>query len=85
MLGYVLNKKSSVYVIQLLNMDKLYKFSFIHRDTMILKITWMMQTISKRRKLIKRSYSSLKDVFKNVNGLLHLHALYLCLDFKISM
>lgn len=52
---------------------------------MILKITWKMQTISKKRKLIKRSYSSLKDIFKNVNGLLHLPALYLCLDFKISM
>lgn len=85
MLGHVLNKKSSLYIIQLLNMDKLYKFYFIHRDTMILKITWKMQTIFKKRKLIKRSYSSLKDTFKNVNDLLHQHALYLCVDFKISM
>lgn len=79
MLGHVLN------IIQLLNIDKLYKFYFIHRDTMILKITWKMQTIFKKRKLIKRSYSSLKDIFKNVNGLLHLHALHLCLDSEMSM
>lgn len=52
---------------------------------MILKIAWTMQTIFKKRKLIKRSYSTLKDIFKNVNGLLHLRALYLCLDFEISM
>lgn len=79
MLGHVLN------IIQLLNIDKLYKFYFIYRDTMILKITWKMQTIFKKRKLIKKSYSSLKGIFENVNGLLHLHALYLCLDFKMAM
>lgn len=31
---------------------------------MILKITWKMQTIFKKRKLIKRLYSSLKDILK---------------------